>query len=97
MHVVHYLLVLLLPLLPTTISALPDPYPNDLNKRHGDWQHCLSDDEAHDLIVRYYSNFEVLDEASVIATFTEDFTYESDSTSFFFQLDVSLSPMAPYQ
>lgn len=67
----------------------PVPYRGD-DDHHNNKRKCLSDDEARDFIERYKSNFETLDEASVIATFAEDFTYESDSTSFFFKLDVSI-------
>ncbi|KAJ8115809.1 hypothetical protein OPT61_g2630 [Boeremia exigua] len=48
---------------------------------------CVGDRESRDIIERYVSNFETINEASVNATFAEDFTYESDSTSFFMRMD----------
>ncbi|KAF2822683.1 hypothetical protein CC86DRAFT_410266 [Ophiobolus disseminans] len=69
-------------IIPSLSSAFPEPIANPTPDRSHDKQKCLSHHESRDIIERYINNFEVLDEASVNRTFTEDFQYESDSTNF---------------
>ncbi|KAH7396478.1 hypothetical protein DE146DRAFT_763406 [Phaeosphaeria sp. MPI-PUGE-AT-0046c] len=64
------------------VSAIPEPAAIKESDQYHDKQKCLSDHESRDIIERYISNFETIDEASVNSTFTEDFMYESDSTNF---------------
>lgn len=76
-------------------SAIPEPAANKDPDHYHDKQKCLSDHESRDIIERYISNFETIDEASVNRTFTEDFTYESDSTNFLLYSNVSQSVLYP--
>jgi hypothetical protein len=86
-----HVLSLLASLLATSIltSASPSPFPFPGKDHHK--EKCLSDHEARDILQRYKNTFETAaaDEASVTATYTEDFVYESDSTSFFLMKEVS--------
>jgi hypothetical protein len=77
--------------IPSLVSAFPEPAAHTDPGHYHDKQKCLSDHESRDIIERYISNFEALDEASVNRTFTEDFTYESDSTNFLLRSNVSQS------
>lgn len=88
MHALLLVSVLLANILPTIASTLPEPIAHKGSYGYHDGQKCLSDSESRDILARYTGNFEVLNEASVNETFTEDFVYESDSTSFFLRKDV---------
>lgn len=81
-------------IIPSFVSAIPKPVSKDSDHYH-DRQKCLSDHESRDIIERYISNFETLNEASVNITFTENFTYESDSTNFLLYSNVSQSVFYP--
>jgi hypothetical protein len=82
-------------IIPSLVSALPEPAANNESDHYHDKQKCLSDHDSRDIIERYITKSEVIDEASINRTFTEDYTYESDSASFFQRLDVSKSVLYP--
>jgi hypothetical protein len=82
-------------IIPNLVSAIPEPTADKNPDHYHDKQKCLNDHESRDIIERYISNFETIDEASVIETFTEDFKYESDSTNFLLRSNVSSSVRYP--
>lgn len=82
-------------IIPSLVSAIPEAAADKDPDHYHDKQKCLSDHESRDIIERYISNFETLDEASVNRTFTEDFKYESDSTNFLLYSMVSQSVLSP--
>jgi hypothetical protein len=92
MHALSLLLsFMVVSIIPSLVSAVSEPAANKESGHDHDKQKCLSDHESRDIIERYIARPAVVDEASVNNTFTEDYTYESDSASFFQRLDVSKS------
>lgn len=92
MHALSLLLsFMVVSIIPSLVSAVPEPAANKESGHDHDKQKCLSDHESRDIIERYIARPAVVDEASVNKTFTEDYTYESDSANFFRRLDVSKS------
>jgi hypothetical protein len=84
-HLVSFMVVCIISSL---VSAIPEPLASKDSDHYHDKQKCLSDHESRDIIERYISTFETIDEASATRTFTEDFTYESDSTNFLLRSNV---------
>jgi hypothetical protein len=82
-------------IIPQLTYALPEPFADKDSDHHYPTQKCLGDHESRDILQRYVNTFEVLDEAVVNQTFTEHFKYESDSTSFFLQLEVGPALLYP--
>jgi hypothetical protein len=76
-------------IIPSLVSTSPEPAVNNNKDHYYDKKKCPSAHESRDIIERYISNFEALDEASINRTFTEYFTYESDSTNFLIYSNVS--------
>jgi hypothetical protein len=90
MHILSRLVsFMLVCIIPSPVSAIPEPLASKDSDHYHDKQKCLSDSESRDIIKRYISTFETIDEASAMRTFTEDFTYESDSTNFLLRSNVS--------
>jgi hypothetical protein len=90
MHAISLLLsFVVFSIIPNFVFAVPEPAADKESDHDHDKQKCLSDYESRDIIERYINNFEAINEASINRTFTEDFTYESDSTNFLLRSIVS--------